>query len=63
MLRIANPQSTKRLGHFLTADCKSAGTPGGGLSWNARRVIEPGVTHATPHLKTPTITSYSSAPY
>ena len=27
---IANPQSIKRLGHFLTADCKSAGTPNGG---------------------------------
>nr|DAG06250.1 MAG TPA: hypothetical protein [Siphoviridae sp. ct3z32] len=24
MLRIANPQSLNRLGHFLTADCKSA---------------------------------------
>ena len=29
-LGIANPQSIKRLGHFLTADCKSAGTPSGG---------------------------------
>ena len=29
-LGIANPQSIKRLGHFLTADCKSAGTPNGG---------------------------------
>ena len=26
-LGIANPQSIKRLGHFLTADCKSAETP------------------------------------
>ena len=30
LLGIANPQSIKRLGHFLTADCKSAGTPNGG---------------------------------
>ena len=30
VLGIANPQSIKRLGHFLTADCKSAGTPNGG---------------------------------
>ena len=27
---IANPQSIKRLGHFLTADNISAGTPYGG---------------------------------
>ena len=27
---IANPQSIKRLGHFLTADNISAGTPNGG---------------------------------
>lgn len=27
MMRIANPQSIKRLGHFLTLDCKSSGTP------------------------------------
>ena len=27
---IANPQSIKRLGHLLAADCKSAGTPNGG---------------------------------
>ena len=26
---IANPQNTKRLGHFLTTDCKSVGTPNG----------------------------------
>ena len=32
LLRIANPQIIKRLGHFLTPDCKSGGTPGGGLS-------------------------------
>ena len=31
LLGIANPQSIKRLGHFLTADCKSAGTPSGRL--------------------------------
>ncbi|MBD9015643.1 MAG: hypothetical protein EGR00_02990 [Prevotella sp.] len=30
LLGIANPQSIKWLGHFLTADCKSAGTPNGG---------------------------------
>ena len=29
LLRIANPQSLNRLGHFLTPDCKSGGTPGG----------------------------------
>ena len=28
-LGITYPQSIKRLGHFLTADCKSAGTPNG----------------------------------
>ena len=26
---ITNPQFINRLGHFLTADCKSAGTPNG----------------------------------
>ena len=26
---ITNPQSRNRLGHFLTPDCKSDGTPGG----------------------------------
>ena len=30
VLGITYPQSIKRLGHFLTADCKSAGTPNGG---------------------------------
>jgi len=29
-LGITYPQSIKRLGQFLTADCKSAGTPNGG---------------------------------
>ncbi len=29
LLGIANPQSIKRLGHFLTTDCKSVGTPNG----------------------------------
>ena len=29
LLRIANPQSINRLGHFLTPDYKSGGTPGG----------------------------------
>ena len=27
LLRIANPQSLNRLGHFLTPDCKSGETP------------------------------------
>ena len=30
VLGITYPQSIKWLGHFLTADCKSAGTPNGG---------------------------------
>ena len=29
LLRIANPQSLNRLGHFLTPDSKSGGTPNG----------------------------------
>ena len=29
LLRIANPQSLNRLGHFLTPDCKSGETPNG----------------------------------
>ena len=29
LLRISNPQSLNRLGHFLTPDCKSGGTPSG----------------------------------
>lgn len=29
LLRIANPQSLNRLGHFLTPDCKSGETPSG----------------------------------
>ena len=29
LLRIANPQSRNRLGHFLTPDYKSGGTPSG----------------------------------
>jgi hypothetical protein len=29
LLRIANPQSLNRLGHFLTPDSKSGGTPSG----------------------------------
>ena len=28
-----NPQNTKRLGHFLTTDCKSVETPNGRLRW------------------------------
>ena len=35
LLGIANPQSIKRLGHFLTADYKSAGTPNGGKAYPA----------------------------
>ena len=34
---IANPQSIKRLGHFLTADNISAGTPNGGQAYPAQR--------------------------
>ena len=34
-LRITYPQSIKRLGQFLTADCKSAGTPNGGRAYPA----------------------------
>ena len=34
---IANPQSIKRLGHFLTADNISAGTPNGGKAHPALR--------------------------
>ena len=37
VLGIANPQCIKRLGHFLTADCKSAGTPNGGWAYPALR--------------------------
>ena len=37
VLGIANPQSIKRLGHFLTADCKSAGTANGGKAYPALR--------------------------
>ena len=43
-LMIANPQSIKRLGHFLTADCKSAGTPNGGKAHPAQRKGISGVT-------------------
>ena len=32
---ITYPQSIKRLGQFLTADCKSAGTPNGGRAYQA----------------------------
>ena len=34
-LGITYPQSIKWLGHFLTADCKSAGTPNGGQRYPA----------------------------
>ena len=46
LLGIANPQSIKRLGHFLTADCKSAGTPNGGRAYPAQRMGISGVTEA-----------------
>ena len=39
VLGITYPQSIKRLGHFLTADCKSAGTPNGGKAYPALRKI------------------------
>ena len=39
VLGITYPQSIKRLGHFLTADCKSAGTPNGGRTYPALRNI------------------------
>ena len=35
VLGITYPQSIKRLGQFLTADCKSAGTPNGGQRYPA----------------------------
>ena len=34
---IANPQSIKRLGHFLTTDCKSVETPNGVFLSSVRR--------------------------
>ncbi len=43
---ITNPQSIKRLGHFLTADCKSARTPNGGRAYPAQRVGISGATEA-----------------
>ena len=42
VLGIANPQSIKRLGQFLTADCKSAGTPNGGKDISGTRDNSPG---------------------
>ena len=36
-LGITYPQSIKRLGHFLTADNISAGTPNGGKAYPALR--------------------------
>ena len=38
-LMIANPQSIKRLGHFLTADNISAGTPNGGWAYPALWIL------------------------
>ena len=35
---IANPQSIKRLGHFLTADNISAETPNGGRAYPVLRI-------------------------
>ena len=40
MLRISNPQSINRLGHFLTPDFKSGGTPSG-LSFRLKSVSNP----------------------
>ena len=40
LLGIANPQSIKRLGHFLTANCKSAGTSNGGQAYPALLITE-----------------------
>ena len=37
LLGIANPQSIKRLGHYLTADNISAGTPNGGRAYPVLR--------------------------
>ena len=34
---ITYPQRIKWLGHFLTADCKSAGTPNGGRTYPVLR--------------------------
>lgn len=50
LLRIANPQSLNRLGHFLTPDCKSGETP----NENKELVIpclEYGVLARLPHLQ------------
>ena len=42
VLGITYPQSIKRLGHFLTADNISAGTPNGGRAYPAlRRFVIP----------------------
>ena len=48
LLGIANPQSIKRLGHFLAADCKSAGTPDGGRAYPALRSYGSHVIRAAP---------------
>ena len=40
LLRISNPQSINRLGHFLTPDFKSGGTPSG-LSFRLKSVSNP----------------------
>jgi hypothetical protein len=46
LLRIANPQSRNRLGHFLTPDYKSGGTPSGlaflikrGITRNKKQIL------------------------
>ena len=46
VLGITNPQSIKRLGHFLTADCKSAGTTNGGRAYPAQREFRRGAAYA-----------------
>ena len=41
VLGITYPQSIKRLGHFSTADCKSAGTPNGGKGISGATDVSP----------------------
>ena len=39
---IANPQNTKRVGHFLTTDCKSVETPNGKKPPYRQQAARPG---------------------
>ena len=50
MLRIANPQSLNRLGHFLTPDYKSGGTPSG-LAFLIKRGINRGLRFSSDTVK------------